>query len=316
MRAQEDGSAGKSMKQNTSGYLLALLAVVIWSGNFVVARAVADMIPPWQCNFWRWFTAFVTILPFAWRHLREDWPALRRHWRFVVVMSLLGVTLMNTFFYKAGQSTESLNMALIAPTAPIIILIFSRLLYGEAITPRRLLGMLVVATGIVILVSRGDRERLAALRFAPGDLWSLGGAASFGLYSLFMRHRGTDLSVFGFSAATFGLGALFCVPPVLAEMCWLPPVQWEPAVIIGVLYAGVGCSFCSFCLWTAAISRIGPVRAGIVYYSMPVFAATGAHIVLGEAVNTAQVVGGMLIIGGILIATLQRPHLPVRKENS
>ena len=53
MRAQEDGSAGKSMKQNTSGYLLALLAVVIWSGNFVVARAVADMIPPWQCNFWR-----------------------------------------------------------------------------------------------------------------------------------------------------------------------------------------------------------------------------------------------------------------------
>ena len=198
MRAQEDGSAGKSMKQNTSGYLLALLAVVIWSGNFVVARAVADMIPPWQCNFWRWFTAFVTILPFAWRHLREDWPALRRHWRFVVVMSLLGVTLMNTFFYKAGQSTESLNMALIAPTAPIIILIFSRLLYGEAITPRRLLGMLVVATGIVILVSRGDMERLAALRFAPGDLWSLGGAASFGLYSLFMRHRGTDLSVFGF----------------------------------------------------------------------------------------------------------------------
>lgn len=63
MRAQEDGSAGKSMKQNTSGYLLALLAVVIWSGNFVVARAVADMIPPWQCNFWRWFTAFVTICP-------------------------------------------------------------------------------------------------------------------------------------------------------------------------------------------------------------------------------------------------------------
>ena len=60
MRAQEDGSAGKSMKQNTSGYLLALLAVVIWSGNFVVARAVADMIPPWQCNFWRWFTAFAT----------------------------------------------------------------------------------------------------------------------------------------------------------------------------------------------------------------------------------------------------------------
>lgn len=316
MRAQEAGGAGQHMKQNTTGYLLALLAVVIWSGNFVVARAVADMIPPWQCNFWRWATAFAAILPFAWRHLREDWPALRRRWRYVLLMSLLGVTLMNTFFYKAGQSTESLNMALIAPTAPIIILICARLFYGEAVTRRRLLGMLVVACGIVILVSRGDLARLLALRFAPGDLWSLGGAACFGLYSLFMRHRGAELSVFGFSAATFGLGSLFCLPPVLAEICWLPPAQWEPAVITGVLYTGVGCSFFSFCLWTASISRIGPVRAGIVYYSMPVFAATGAHLVLGEAVNMAQILGGLLIIGGILIATLQRPHLPVRKENA
>ena len=48
----------------------------------------------------------------------------------------------------------------------------------------------------------------------------------------------------------------------------------------------------------APVSKVAPIDK----LSMPVFAATGAHIVLGEAVNTAQVVGGMLIIGGILIA--------------
>lgn len=296
------------MRETTKGTLLALLATVIWSGNFVVARAVAHMIPPWQCNFWRWVTAFVVCLPFAWPALRRDWPALRRHWKHVLLLSLLGVSLMNTFFYKAGQSTESLNMALIAPTAPIIILILSRILYGEAITPRRLLGMLVVLTGIVILVSRGDWDRLAGLSFARGDLWSLGGAFSFGLYSLFMRFRAPEISTLGFSAATFGLGAALTLPCVAAEMALLPPVDWSTAVIVGVLYAGVGCSFFSFCLWTRAIALIGPVRAGIVYYCLPVFAAIGAWLILGEAVNAAQLTGGALIIGGIITATLQLPH--------
>lgn len=293
------------MREAVAGYGMALLATVIWSGNFVVARALADMIPPWQCNFWRWLTAFVVCLPFAWRDLRRDMPGLRRHWRYVGLMSLLGVSLMNTFFYKAGQTTPSLNMALIAPTAPVIILLLSRLVYGEPITPRRLAGMGVVMAGIVVLVSRGDWQRLAALRFAGGDLWSLGGALSFGLYSLFMRSRPGGLSTLGFCAATFGLGSLLCLPAVLAEMHFLPPVVWNREVIVGVLYAGVGCSFVSFSLWTRAIACIGPVRAGIVYYSLPVYAALAAWLVLGERVAPAQVAGGLLIVGGIVTATLQ-----------
>ena len=298
------------MRETAAGYGMALLATIIWSGNFVVARAVADMIPPWQCNFWRWAIAFVVCLPFAWRNLRQDFPLLRRHWRYVTLMSLLGVSLMNTFFYKAGQTTPSLNMALIAPTAPVIILLLSRTIYGEPISPRRLGGMCVVMAGIVVLVSRGDWQRLASLSFASGDLWSLGGALSFGLYSLFIRSRPAGLSTLGFSAATFGLGSLLCLPMVIGEMWLLPPVTWSGEVLTGVLYAGIGCSFISFSLWTRAIAGIGPVRAGIVYYSLPLYAALAAWIVLGEAVSPAQVVGGLLIVGGIVTATLQTHRTP------
>lgn len=84
------------MGQGVLGYGSALLATVIWSGNFVVARAVATLIPPWQCNFWRWFVALAVILPFAWKGLRADWPGIRRHWPYLSLMALLGVTLMNS----------------------------------------------------------------------------------------------------------------------------------------------------------------------------------------------------------------------------
>ena len=70
----------------------------------------------------------------------------------------------------------------------------------------------------------------------------------------------------------------------------------------------MGCSFISFWFWTLAVDRIGPVRAGIVYYSLPVFAAVASVLVLGERIAPAQIAGGVLVIGGILVATLVIPH--------
>lgn len=296
------------MQQTALGYGSALLATIIWSGNFVVARALATLIPPWQCNFWRWLVALAVLLPFAWRHLKRDWPGIRRHWLYLSLMAVLGVTLMNTLIYKAGQTTESLNMALLVPTAPIVILLFSRIIYGEPITPRRLAGMLVVLAGVIILVSRGDWQRLAGLRINSGDFWALGGALCFGLYSLFMRQRSSEVSPLGFNVATFGLGLLYSLPFTVAEACLLPRPEISPALVTGILYAGVGCSFFSFWFWTLAVDRIGPVRAGIVYYSLPVFAAVASVLVLGESIAPAQVAGGVLVIGGILVATLVIPH--------
>ena len=296
------------MQKTVTGYSCALLAVVIWSGNFVVARAVAGLIPPWQCNFWRWFIALIILLPFAKRHWRTDWPAIRKNWRSLSVLGILGVTLLNTFIYKAGQTTESINMALLVPTAPIVILILSRVLYAEPISPRRMAGVLVVLVGVGILVSRGDWDRLAHLRFNEGDLWALGGVLSFGLYSLFIRQRNTDISPIGFSVATFALGLLYSLPFTAIEAVMLPTPRLSTPLVISVLYAGIGCSAQSFWLWTVAIDRIGPVRAGMVYYSLPVFAGIAAMLILNETVTPAQMVGGALVITGIIVATVVMPQ--------
>lgn len=302
------------MARGILGYGSALLATMIWSGNCVVARAVAGLIPPWQCNFWRWLVALVVILPFAWKGLREDWAAIRRQWRYLSVMALLGVTLMNTLFYKAGQTTTSLNMALLVPTAPIVILIFSRVLYGEPLTARRLAGVGLVLCGVCLLVSRGDLARLAGLQFTSGDAWALCGTFCFGLYSLFMRQRPRDHSALGFNVATFALGLALSLPFTVAEACLLPLPRASAPVIIGILYTGIGCSFLSFWLWTLAVDRIGAVRAGMVYYSFPIFAAIGSFLVLGERVTRAQLVGGCLIIGGILAATWPRKSAPAAAQ--
>ncbi|MEG2173343.1 MAG: DMT family transporter [Desulfovibrionaceae bacterium] len=294
------------MTTKTLGYLAALGATMVWSGNFVVARAIATDIPPIQLNFWRWVVALACLLPMALPHLRREWPVIRQHLGYLAFMALMGISLLNTLIYKGGQTTESLNMALLVPTVPIMIIILSRIFYGEAITPRRLLGVVVVLLGVLIIISRGDMQRLAAVRFAAGDFWALGGAACFAVYSLFVRQRPVNLSIESFNTLTFALGLMFMIPPLIWEMWVLPlPVLTVP-VGIGILYSGVGCSFVSYMLWAKAISILGPVRAGFVYYTLPLFTAVAATMVLGEVVSMAHVLGGLCIIAGILVATVQK----------
>lgn len=294
------------MQNTTRGFLCALLATAVWSGNFILSRAVAQEIPPIQLNFWRWFLALVCLLPFAWRSLCADWKAARRHLPYLTGMAVLGVALLNPLVYKAGQTTESLNMALLVPTAPMMIMIFARIIYGEPITRRRLAGLLVVLTGVLFVISRGEWARLAAVHFTPGDFWALSGAAAFGAYSLFMRSRPADISAAGFNVLTFALGLIASLPFVAAEMIMLPPPTMSPAVWIGIAYSGIGCSTLAYWLWTVSVDDIGPVRAGFVYYTLPLFAAVQSVLLLGETVLWSHAAGGLCIIGGIVLATFPR----------
>lgn len=298
-----NGSPAKS-KARVGGYLAALAATVLWAGNFVVARGIAHEIPPIQLNFWRWTVALACLLPLALPKLRADLPAIRRNLPYLAVMGLLGVAALNSFIYKAGQTTESLNMALLVPTAPIMILVLSRLIYNEPITPRRLAGLVVVLLGVLALVSRGDWRDIASVQFAPGDLWALAGAACFAVYSFLIRKRPADISIEGFNAAMFGLGLAIMLPFVLWEAVVLPGPVWNAQVVAGVCYAGLGCSFGAYLLWTRAIASIGPVPAGIVYYTLPLFTAIESVLLLGERVSLMHVLGGALIVSGIMLATL------------
>ncbi len=291
------------------GYMAALGAVFLWAGNFVVARAVAADIAPFTMNFWRWLMAFACVLPLALRKRdlwREDVRIARVNLPYMALMGAIGVTFLNALFYKAGQSTSSINMVLFVPSAPIVILLLSRIFCGEPITKRRIFGLITILIGLAILLSRGSWDNLINVHFNVGDLWSLAGVTCFGLYSFLARYRPKGMSTFGFHACVFFLGLVMMLPPFVWELFTEPQAQWTPATIFGVFYAGIGCSFVAYVLWTVAIDRIGAVAAGMIYYSIPLFTALEGVFFLGESVTLVHILGGCLMLVGIFLAILQK----------
>ena len=78
-------------REQKTGIALALLAVVIWSGNFVIARDVIKQIPPISLNFYRWLLASIILAPFAWKATRSNWTVINKSFPYLFWVSFLGI---------------------------------------------------------------------------------------------------------------------------------------------------------------------------------------------------------------------------------
>lgn len=143
-------------QQVLPGYFFALGATAIWSGNFIVACGLSEIVPPISLAFWRWVVAVIVFFPFAVKPLIAERKQLLKNIRYLSVTALLGVTVFNTLIYIAGHTTSAINLSLIAITFPIFIIILSRLFYGELITVNKVFGIILVTGGVVLLITKGE----------------------------------------------------------------------------------------------------------------------------------------------------------------
>ncbi|ACN15447.1 hypothetical protein HRM2_23520 [Desulforapulum autotrophicum HRM2] len=291
--------------QILTGYLFAIAATAIWSGNFIVARGLNETIPPITLAFCRWLVAVIVFLPFALKPLIAQWGILKKNMGYLSVTSLLGITIFNTLIYFAGHTTTAVNLSLISITFPIFIVIFSRIFFRERLTLNKGIGIVLVVTGVVLLITRGALSSLLNISFAIGDLWMLLAAIIFAVYSLLLRSKPQQLSIWAFQAATFILGLIFLFPFFVWEYTITPSIPFDTKAVVSILYVGIFASFFAFVLWNKAVVAVGPSKAGMVYYTLPLFSGFLAHFFLKENVTIIHFYSVLLIASGIFTANYE-----------
>ena len=292
-------------KHALAGYAFALGATAIWSGNFFIARGLSDSIPPVTLAFWRWVVATVVFLPFAIKPLLAEWTILKKHLPYLSITALLGITIFNTLIYVAGHTTTAVNLSLISITFPVFIVILSRLFFGESITLNKGVGIVLVLTGVLLLITKGALSSLLDISFAIGDLWMLIAAVVFAVYSILLKRRPSELGLLAFQLSTFILGLLFLFPFFLWEQTIVPPVEFEARTLLSILYVGIFASLVAFLLWNKAITAVGPSKAAMIYYMLPLFSGVLAYLFLGESIQMIHFYSALLIVSGILAANYE-----------
>src|SRR6201994_1080025 len=135
------GSAGNWVVNQP--YLLLCVATLGWAGNAVVGRLAAGHIPPVTLSFLRWSIAFLIILPFAWKHLKRDWGAIRGKLGVMILVSVTGIGVFNTLQYWSLEYTTALNTLLLQSAGPPIVAVWSLALLRIHLTLAQAIGVLL-----------------------------------------------------------------------------------------------------------------------------------------------------------------------------
>ena len=284
-------------------YFLLSLAVLSWAGNWVVGRAMRNDLGPVAMGFWRWALALALILPFSFRELRTKWPLVRRNVWWLTVSGAVGAVVFNTMIYVGLQYTATTNSILFNSLVPVSIVVISWFAFGERISARQGIGVLLSLVGVLAIVSRGDPSLLVGLQLNRGDIWIMAAMLLWAVYTILLRWRPKDLSAVAYLAAMLMFSLPLLVPFYVWELYQRGSFELTGATVVALAYYATIPSVLAYLMWNYGVAKVGPNRAGLILHLLPIFAAILSIVFLDERLYAYHYIGTGFVFGGIWLTT-------------
>ena len=179
-------------------YAALICTTALWGSNGVVSRALMDTIPPLVMAAARWAVAFVVLLPLVWPERRALVDALRRDWKLLVVLTLLGGAPQSALVYSGLAESTAIHLGLLNSTIPVLIILISWGWYARRPSRLESIGLTISLIGVLLILAHGDLGSLLRLQFNHGDLMMLGAVLVWAIYTLRLKERPPSLSLFAF----------------------------------------------------------------------------------------------------------------------
>jgi drug/metabolite transporter (DMT)-like permease len=256
-------------------------------------------------NTLRWSLALLLLAPYALRLLREA-PRQRRHARWWIGTGLLGMGAYNTLQYQALQTASAVNVTLIAASLPLAMLLVGHVFFGQRPRATQIAGALLALSGVLVVASRGEPQRLATLDFMAGDALMLLATLSWAGYSWLLTRRPSELAGWHWAEVLAGqmlVGLAFSLPLAAAEQLWTAiPLTLDATLGAALLFIALGPSLLAYRCWGLGVAEAGPQLSGVFVNLTPLFAALLSALLLGEAAQGFHGAAFLLISAGILVS--------------
>ncbi len=286
--------------------VLLIASSFFWSGNFFSGKiAFLSDLSPFKLSFFRWILALLILLPFTYSQIIKDLEYYKKNILLMTVISILGVTIFNSFTYISLQTTMVINSTLMASVAPVMMIGFSWLIFRTKTTTLQFTGIVLSLLGAFAIVLKGNLNNLYNLYFTAGDLWMLAAVVSWCLYSVLLKKIDSKTSQLANLEVMIIIGVIFIIPFYILESSnstFLPSTGLDLA-IIG--YVAVFASIVAFFSWNKGVSIIGPNRASLFLHLIPVFSAIWAISFLNEKFAFFHVIGVLFILSGIILSNIK-----------
>jgi drug/metabolite transporter (DMT)-like permease len=289
-------------------FILTLLAMIAFAANSLLCRAALKQtsIDAASFTFIRIFSG-AAVLWFIMKMRNTAWKEAG-NWP-----SALALFAYAAAFSFAYNSLSAGTGALLLFGAVQATMILWGLRKGERLHAIQIVGLVVAVSGLVVLLFPG----LSAPPLS-GSILMLGAGVAWGIYSL--RGKAARDAI----AATTG-NFLRAVPlAAIVSIALLPRARLDRAGIAYAVISGAITSGLGYVIWYTVLSdsmpirsgrrgdtdssrgELGPISAATVQLSVPVLAATGGILLLGEPITLRYVFASVAVLGGIALVVTEK----------
>lgn len=285
-----------------TAWLVLLATLALWSGNWVVARAVRDDIAPGIATVGRLLIVLAILVPLTAGRLAQNLKGLAwAQWKILLALGFTGGGLHLGLQWLGLHYTTATSGILYLSTTPIFILLLAAPL-GERVGARQWLGVAVSFAGVFLIATQGDPTRLS---FNKGDLMALASMMMWAGYTVLLRMRRDSLDTLELLVVVCAFGLLFMLPWIAWEAAFNPLLQPTRLGLLAIVYSAIGSLLLAYAGWSFVVTRLGAARAGVTMHLMPAMGILLAALFLREYPAWHHFVGIALILPGVALSSLR-----------
>jgi drug/metabolite transporter (DMT)-like permease len=280
----------------------AFWVAMAWSGSWITGKLAVESAPPLEISTVRFIIAAVVLAAIALvtrTNLGRGslWP--------VVLAGVFGYFAYNAFVFVGLTMAPASDGALIVPTSIPVLTAVAASFVGERLTAAKLAGFAVASVGVTLVIAAGQTNAEISSRRLIGDVLMLLGAGCWSIYTVLgtiaLRTR-SPLAIVTIAAP---VGAALLFPLGFFEKGYTDVVNWSTDVWLNVLYLALLGSVASFIVFYWVVRRVGAGVAAMTSYLVPVLTLVMAVVFLGDRPQPLQLVGGVVILAGVRLATIR-----------
>jgi len=220
----------------------------------------------------------------------------------IAVAGIFGTTMNQLFFFVGLNLTTPVDVSIIHVSNPIFVLIFAAILIKEKVTLKKTAGIILGASGALILILYGNNADFGSDTFT-GNLFALINMLAYALYLVIIKPVMARYHPFTVMKWVFLAGLVTTLPITFTHLPEISFSGFAPQSWVSLIYVVIATTFLAYLLTIYALKHVEASVASFYIYLQPVIVAIIAFWIGRQDFTLSKVIAALLIFTGVYLVS-------------